>query len=119
MEPVARRRRARAGAAATEAARRARAESEDARSAVHVEVVSALRRLDAARRSRPSAAPPPHQARESQRIIRDRFDAGLAPVADVLRASAAVLDAERQRISALVDGMSSEAMLRHALGRTP
>ena len=58
------------------------------------------------------------QARESQRIIRDRFDAGIAGVNDVLRASTAVLDADTQRVSALVDALSSDAMLRRALGRT-
>ncbi len=104
--------------AAIEAAARARAEADDARSAVHVEVVSALRRLEAARARQAVGRAAVEQARESQRIIRDRFDAGIVGVNDVLRASTAVLDADTQRISALVDAMSSEAMLRRALGRT-
>lgn len=104
--------------AAIAAAARARAEADDARSAVHVEVVSALRRLEAARARQAVGRAAVDQARESQRIIRDRFDAGIVGVNDVLRASTAVLDAETQRVSALVDATDSEAMLRRALGRT-
>ena len=99
-------------------ATRARAETDEARSAVHVDVVSALRRLDAARARQVVGRAAVEQARETQRIIRDRFDAGLVGVNDVLRASTAVLDADMQRVSALVDAMSSDAMLRRALGRT-
>lgn len=104
--------------AAIEATARARAEADDARSAVHVEVVSALRRLEATRARQAAGRAAADQARESQRIIRDRFDAGIVGVNDVLRASTAVLDADTQRITALVDALSSEAMLRRALGRT-
>jgi outer membrane protein TolC len=59
------------------------------------------------------------QARESQRIIRDRFDAGLAPVNDVLRASTAVIDADARRVAAVIDAMVATAMLNQALGRAP
>ena len=104
--------------AAAQAGTRARAEADEARSAVHVEVVSALRRLEGARARLAVGRATVEQARESQRIIRDRFDAGLAGVNDVLRASTAVLDADTQRVSALVDALSSDAMLRRALGRT-
>ena len=105
--------------AAIGAAARAHAEADDARSAVHVEVVTALRRLEAARARQAVGRATVEQARESQRIIRDRFDAGLVGVNDVLRASTAALDADTQRISALVDAMNSGAMLRRALGRHP
>ena len=98
---------------------RARAEADDARAAVHVEVVSALRRLETARARQDAGRAAVDQARESQRIIRDRFDAGIAPVNDVLRASTAVLDADANRVAALVDTMVATAMLRRALGRTP
>ena len=40
-------------------------------------------------------------------------------VNDVLRASTAMLDAEANSISALVDTMVARAMLQRALGRTP
>jgi outer membrane protein TolC len=105
--------------AAAGASTRAAAEADDARAAVHVEVVTALRRLQAANARRSAGRAAVEQARESQRITRDRFDAGLAGVSDVLRASSAVVDAESQRVAAAVDAMVSDAMLRRALGRNP
>jgi len=105
--------------AATDARTRAAAEAEDRRAAVQVEVVTALRRLQAANARRSAGLAAVDQARESQRITRDRFEAGLATVTDVLRASSAVVEAESQRVSAAVDAMVSEATLRRALGRSP
>ena len=105
--------------AATEARTRAAADAEDVRAAVHVEVVTALRRLQAAAARRAAGRAAVEQARESHRITRDRFEAGLAGVTDVLRASSAAVDAESQRVSAVVDVVVSEAMLRRALGRHP
>jgi outer membrane protein TolC len=105
--------------AMTEAQARAAAEAEDVRATVQVEVVTALRRLEAARARRTAGRAAVEQARESQRIIRDRFDAGVAGVTDVLRASSAVLDAEAQRVSAVVDTVVSAAMLNRAVGRHP
>jgi outer membrane protein TolC len=98
---------------------RTRAEADDARAAVHVDVISALRRVEAARARYAVGRATVEQAQESQRIIRDRFEAGIAPVNDVLRASTAMLDAEANTVSALVDTMVAGAMLRRALGRTP
>lgn len=98
---------------------RTRAEADDARAAVHVEVVSALRRLETARARRDAGRAAIDQARESQRIIRDRFEAGIASVNDVLRASTALLDADANRVASLIDTMVATAMLRRALGRTP
>jgi outer membrane protein TolC len=105
--------------AAAASVARARAEADDARTAVHVDVVSALRRLEAARARAATGRAAVDQARESQRIIRDRFEAGIAPVNDVLRASTAVLDAETNRVAAVVDTAVATAKLRRALGRTP
>jgi len=104
--------------AAAAAAARAAAEADEARATVHVEVVSALRRLEAARARQTVGRAAVDQSRESQRIIRDRFEAGLAGANDLLRASAAVLDADAQRTSALVDTINGAAMLRRALGRS-
>jgi outer membrane protein len=104
--------------AASEAGARARAEREDARAAIQVEVVSALRRLESARARQAAGRAAVDQARESQRIVRDRFEAGMASVNDVLRASTAALDAESNRASAFVDAFVCDAMLRRALGRT-
>jgi len=104
--------------AATDARTRAAAEAEDRRAAVQVEVVTALRRLQAANARRSAGVAAVDQARESQRMTRDRFEAGLATVTDVLRASSAVVEAESQRVSAAVDAMVSEATLRRALGHS-
>jgi outer membrane protein TolC len=98
---------------------RARAEADAARAAVHVDVITALRQVESARARYAVGRASVDQARESQRIIRDRFDAGMAPINDVLRASTAILDAEANSVSALVDTMVARAMLHRALGRTP
>lgn len=103
--------------AAGHARARAAAEAETLRAVVHVEIATAFRRLETARARHVVARAAVDQARESHRIIRDRFDAGLATVTDVLRASSAVVDAEAQQIEAAVDTLVSEAMLSRAVGR--
>lgn len=103
--------------AATAAAARARAEADDARAQADVDVVTALQQVTTARARQAVGAAAVAQARESQRIIRDRFDAGLAPVNEVLRAASAVLDADARRVAALVDLVTGTARLHLALGR--
>jgi len=105
--------------AAAAAIARATAESEDVRAFVHVEVITAVGRVESARAREMVGRAATDQARESQRIIRDRFEQGLAGVNDVLRASTAVLDAEANRTAAIVDLMVADAMLRRAVGRLP
>jgi outer membrane protein TolC len=105
--------------AAAETATRARLDREDARAAAQVEIATALRRLESARARQAVGRAAVTQARESERIIRNRFEAGVAGANDVLRASSAVLDAESQRITALVDAAVGRAMLDRAIGRTP
>jgi outer membrane protein TolC len=105
--------------AALEAISRARIEREEARAAAQVDIVSALRRLESARARQQLAQAAVEQTRESQRIIRDRFEAGLASASDVLRAASAMLDAESQRTSALIDAVVSRGALERAVGRTP
>jgi outer membrane protein TolC len=56
------------------------------------------------------------QARESQRIIRDRYDAGLASAGDLLRASDTIQQADADRIAALADLHVSLASLARAAG---
>lgn len=104
---------------ASHAHTRAVAEAETVRAAVHVDVATAFRRLEAANARHDVARAAVDQARESHRITRDRFDAGLANVTDVLRASSALVDAEAQRIEAAVDALVSQAMLSRAVGRKP
>ncbi len=105
--------------AAADAGARAAAEADETRAAVHVEVVAALRRLEAAQARQAAGRAAVEQARESQRIIRDRYEAGIVSVSDVLRASTAVLDAEARRAAAFVDEMVGRAMLNRAVGRHP
>jgi outer membrane protein TolC len=105
--------------AAAQASVRAKAQREEARAAAEVEVVAAVKRLEAARARQAVGQATIDQARESLRITRDRFDAGLASVNDVLRASSALLDADAERISAIVDAMVADAMVNRAIGRKP
>ncbi|MCC7177104.1 MAG: TolC family protein [Acidobacteria bacterium] len=106
----------RAAAAAEE---RARASRDEARAAVQVEVLSAVRQLESAEARERVARATVAQAMESQRIIRDRYEAGMAGVQDVLSASAAVLSAETSRTAAVVDRIVAQAALDRALGRRP
>jgi outer membrane protein TolC len=105
--------------AAAAAITRAAAESDDVRAAVHVEVMTAAGRVESARAREAVGRAAADQARESERVIRDRFEQGLAGANDVLRASTAVLDAEANRTAAIVDVMIADAMLRRAVGRLP
>ena len=57
------------------------------------------------------------QARESRRIIRDRYDAGLTDVASLLHATDAVVEAETQQTAARVAVLTETAALERALGR--
>ncbi|HEX5109226.1 MAG TPA: TolC family protein [Vicinamibacterales bacterium] len=105
--------------AASHAQVRAAAAADDIRAAVRVEVVTAFRRLEAARARQAVGQAAVNQAQERQRIIRDRFAAGMTGVTEVLQASSALTDAEAQRIGAVVDAVNGEALLRRAIGRSP
>jgi outer membrane protein TolC len=105
--------------AAAESAVQARLERDDARARAQVEIAAAVRRLDSAIARRELAEAAAQSARESARIVRDRFDAGLASTGDLLQASASTFDTEAQRTAALVDIIVSRATLDRALGRSP
>lgn len=105
--------------AATAAAARAAAERQSAEAGLRLEVRTARAQLEAAQARETVGRSAVLQARESQRIIRDRYDAGLTSVNDVLRAANALLDAESQRISAIVDVMVARAALDRAVGKSP
>ena len=55
-------------------------------------------------------------AREGQRITRERYDNGLASMADVLRAAESVLDADARLVAATTDRETAHARLQAALG---
>lgn len=96
---------------------RARAERDRREAQVRVAVRSAVARLDEARGREDVGRSARALAAESQRIVRDRYDAGLAGVTDVLRVASAVIDAEVQHTTARVEVLVSAAMLERARGR--
>lgn len=104
---------------ATARATQARLDAEDARAQAQVDALTALRQLESARARQAVGQAMVAQARESARITRDRYEAGLARVNDVLQAATAVLDAEALRTSALADEFTSRARLSRATGRRP
>jgi outer membrane protein TolC len=99
------------------AVQRTEAEHARAEATVRLEVLTALEQLGAARARQDIGRAAVMQARESQRMIRDRYEAGIAPANDAIRAATAVLDAEAQRINALVDLLVAEAALERATGQ--
>ena len=102
---------------ATEHGRRRALDLEKTFTAVRLEVHVAVARLEAARASAAVGADAVAQARESQRIVRDRYEAGLTDVVSLLRAAEAVAQAETQQIAAQVAVLTETAGLERALGR--
>jgi outer membrane protein TolC len=96
---------------------RATAERERAERRIEVDVRTALAQLAAARAREEAGRAALTQARESQRIIRDRYESGLATVTDVLRAAEATLDAESRATAAEMDVILQTVALDRALGR--
>ena len=96
---------------------RAEAEREGVERRIDREVRTALARLDAARARGTAGQAALAQSRESQRIIRDRYDSGLATITDVLRAAEAALEAEARAIAAEMDIILQTVMLDRAAGR--
>ena len=104
-------------AEARERATRLALERQRAETAARLEVHIAIARLDAARASEAVGRAAANQARESRRIIRDRYDAGLTDVASLLRAAESVVQAETQQTAAQVAVLVETAALRRSLGR--
>ena len=96
---------------------RANAERERVERRIEVDVRAALAQLAAARAREEAGRAALAQARESQRIIRDRYESGLATVTDVLRAAEAMLDAESRATTAEMDVILQTVALDRALGR--
>jgi outer membrane protein TolC len=97
--------------------RRATAERDRVVRRIEVDVRAALAHLAAARGREEAGRAALTQARESQRIIRDRYESGLATVTDVLRAAEAALDAESRATAAEMDVILQTVALDRALGR--
>ncbi|MEW5983356.1 MAG: TolC family protein [Acidobacteriota bacterium] len=84
---------------------------------LRVELRAARARVEDARAREGVGRSASTQAAESQRITRERYEAGLASLTDLLRAADAVLDADSLHTAALVDLVISAAQLDRARGR--
>jgi len=104
-------------AEAREQAARQALEREKAETAARLDVRIAAARLDAARATADVAGAAVDQARESRRIIRDRYEAGLTDVASLLRAAESVVQAETQHTAAQAAVVTETAALERTLGR--
>ena len=100
-----------------EAVTRKAVEREKAETSARLDVRIALARLDAARATDEVGRAAAGQARESRRIIRDRYEAGMADTTALLRAAEAVEQAETAEIAARVDVLLAAAALDRALGK--
>jgi outer membrane protein TolC len=105
--------------AASAARTSATAVKNDLRAAVQVEVFTAARQLEAAIARTGVGAAAVAQSAERARVVRNRYEAGLASMTDVLAAASATLDAESRRVAAAVDALVAGAQLQRALGRLP
>lgn len=104
-------------AEAEEARRRQHAEREAQELTVRLEVRAARARLDSARVREVAGQAAIDRAREAQRIVRDRYEQGLATISDVLRAAEALLQAESLASGARADLLRHTAALDRAVGR--
>jgi outer membrane protein TolC len=98
--------------------RRADAERERLESMIRLEVRTTIAGYQAAVAREATGRRAVEQARESQRIIRDRYDAGLAPASDVLRAAELLAQAESARTGAVIDVHLTAAGIDRAVGRS-
>jgi outer membrane protein TolC len=108
--------RARLAEARAQASRR-RIERDKAEIMARLDVQVAIARLEAARASEAVGRAAADQARESRRIIRDRYESGLADLAMLLRSADAVQQADVQQTAARVNVLTAAATLQKAIGR--
>jgi outer membrane protein TolC len=104
-------------AEAREQATRRALEKGKAETMARLDVQIAIARLEAARASEAVGRAAADQARESRRIIRDRYESGLTDAAMLLRAADAVQQADAQQIAARVNVLTATATLQRAIGR--
>jgi outer membrane protein len=79
-------------------------------------VRAATRQVRAARAEADARRDGAGQAREAERLVRERYDAGLATLTELLRASSASLEAEARAVHSRLDLVVSLVTLMHALG---
>jgi outer membrane protein len=107
---------ARLAEAREQATRRAH-EKDKAETMARLDVQIAIARLEAARASEAVGRAAADQARESRRIIRDRYESGLMDAATLLRSADDVQQADAQQIAARVNVLTAAATLQRAIGR--
>jgi outer membrane protein TolC len=94
----------------------ARAQQREASQRVRLEVFRAWADSRAAEERIAVAAAAVAQAEESLRIIKNRYDSGLATVTDLLRNETALLEARTRRLAAIHDQRVAAAQLELAAG---
>ena len=104
-------------AEAREQATRRALEKDKAETMARLDVQIAIARLEAARASEAVGRAAADQARESRRIIRDRYESGLTDAAMLLRSADAVQQADAQQIAARVSVLTATTTLQRTLGR--
>jgi outer membrane protein TolC len=85
---------------------------------VRLDVQIAIARLEAARASEAVGRAAADQARESRRMIRDRYESGLTDAAMLLRSADALEHADAQQIAARVNVLTAAATLQRAIGKS-
>jgi outer membrane protein TolC len=82
-----------------------------------LDVQIAIARLEAAQASEAVGRAAADRARESHRIIRDRYESGLADATTLLHSADAVQQADVQQIAARVNVLTATATLQRAIGK--
>jgi outer membrane protein TolC len=103
-------------AGASAAVDRSAAELERIERDVRLDVRAAAANLESAAAREAIGRAAVAQARESHRMTRDRYEAGLASAADLLRAAASQVEAEAAHTAAVADVYTSRAALKKAAG---
>ena len=104
-------------AEATETRHRRVVERDRVETAIRIDVRAAVSRLATARARASLGQRVVDQATERQRIVRDRYEQGLADATALLRAAEAMVQAREQQVRAQVDVLVERAVLDRALGR--
>jgi outer membrane protein TolC len=104
-------------AEAREQATRRALEKGKAETLARLDVQIAIARLEAARASEVVGRVAADRARESRRILRDRYERGLTDAAMLLRSAEAVEQADTQQIAARVNVLTATATLQRTIGR--
>jgi outer membrane protein TolC len=104
-----------AEAAASRRALQARLDELD--STISLEIRQRIAEIQASRAAIAAAEDSVRAATEAQRVISDRFQAGVATSTDVLDAQIAVLQASLDRTQALANAHLADARLHRAVGQ--